>query len=238
MGLGTATCERAMKAGLGIALLGSLLPGAASAQQSAMADEQAEERRPALELSGSIGVLTPLSSLTSTDIVGADTSVVARTDLSTTVAFLAALDYYFANGLGIGVSAAYAKPDATAQVVDTTAVPPAFIRLGDASYWAVSGNIMYRPHLTGPTALVVPYAAIGAGIRSLSFSQDGTLSLSNSTDLMGTAALGALVDLATAVALRGELRYNLSSYKSPLTGNSTLQNDIVVSVGATFKLIR
>ena len=203
-----------------------------------MADDEPEKRRPALELSGSIGVLTPLSSLTSSDIVGADTSVVARTDLSTTVAFLAALDYYFANGLGIGVSATYAKPDVTAQVVDTTAVPPAFANLGDASYWAIAGNVMYRPHLTGPTALVVPYGAIGAGVRSLSFSQDGTLSLSNSTDFMATAALGALVDLATAVALRGELRYNLSSYKSPLTGSSRSQNDIVISVGATFKLIR
>lgn len=239
MGLGRTAGIRAAKAGLCMALFGWLLPaGTASAQDMAMADEQPEERRSALDLSGAIGVLAPLSSLTSFNIEGADTSVVARTDLSTTVAFLAELDYYFPNGLGIGVSATYAKPDVTAQVVDTTAVPPAFVTLGDANYWAISGNLMYRPHLTGPRAIVVPYGAIGAGVRSLSFSQSGTLALSNSTDFMGTAALGAIVDLATWLGLRGELRYNLSSYKSALTGNSKLQNDIVLSVGLTAKLIQ
>ena len=238
MGLGKAAGVRAVKAGLGMALVGALLaPGVASAQESSIAEEQPEERRGSLELSGSLGVLTPLSSLASLDVQAVDTAVVVRSDLSTTVAFVAELDYFFPNGLGIGVQGVYAGPDVTAQVVDTTAVPPAFVDLGTANYWAVSGNIMYRPHLTGPAALVTPYGAIGVGVRSLSFSQNGTLGLANSTDFMGTAALGAIVDLADWIGLRGELRYNLSSYKSPLTGGSNLQNDIIVSVGATAKLI-
>jgi len=236
MGLGKAAGVRAAKVGLCLALLGGLLPGMASAQERSMTDEQPEERKGSLELSGSIGLLTPLSSLASTDVQAVDTAVVVRTDLSTTVAFVAELDYFFPNGLGIGVQGAYAGPDVTAQVVDTTAVPPAFVNLGTANYWAISGNVMYRPHLTGPAAMVVPYGAIGAGVRSLSFSQNGTLGLANSTDFMGTAALGAVVDLADWIGLRGELRYNLSSYKSPLTGDSKMQNDIVVSVGATARL--
>ncbi len=238
MGLGKAVGVRAVKAGLCLALLGGLLPGMASAQESAQTAEPPVERRASLELSGSIGLLTPLSSLASTDVQAVDTAIVVRTDLSTTVAFVAELDYFFPNGLGIGVQAAYAGPDVTAQQVDTTAVPPAFLSLGSADYWAVSGNVMYRPRLAGPAAQVVPYGAIGAGIRGLSFSQNGTLALANSTDFMGTAAIGAVVDLASWIGLRGELRYNLSSYKSALTGNSKLQNDIVVSVGATARLIQ
>ena len=237
MGLGKAAGVRAAKVGLCLALLGGLLPGMVSAQERSMTDEQPEERKGSLELSGSIGLLTPLSSLASTDVQAVDTAVVVRTDLSTTVAFVAELDYFFPNGLVIGVQGAYAGPDVTAQVVDTTAVPPAFVNLGTANYWAISGNVMYRPHLTGPAAMVVPYGAIGAGVRSLSFSQNGTLGLANSTDFMGTAAFGAVVGLADWIGLRGELRYNLSSYKSALTGGSKMQNNIVVSVGATAKLI-
>jgi hypothetical protein len=237
MGLGKAAGVRAAKAGLCLTLLGGLLPGAARAQESPGTDESPPARKASLELSGSIGLLTPLSSLASTDVQAVDTAIVVRTDLSSTVAFVAELDYFFPNGFGIGVQAAYSGPDVTAQVVDTTAVPPAFLSIGTADYWAVSGNVMYRPHLTGPASQVIPYGAIGAGIRSLSFSQNGTLELANSTDFMGTAALGAVVELATWIGLRGELRYNLSSYKSALTGDSNLQNDIVVSVGATAKLI-
>lgn len=237
MGLVSGVCVRNVRAGLWLGLAASLsLPVAAVGQEISLADEQPVEKSSSFDVSAMIGLLTPLSSLSSVDIVGIDTAVVARSDLSTTVSYGLELDYFLPSGLGFGVSGVYAHPDASAQVVDTTAVPPAVQNLGTADYWAISGNVLYRPVRSGPRTVVSPYGAIGAGVRILSFSQNGTAGLANTTDFMGTAAIGTLVTLADWIALRGELRYNLSPYKSGLTGDSNLQNDIIVGVGVTAHL--
>jgi hypothetical protein len=234
MGLASSVRSWSKRRGLWIALVATLvLPRWAAAQGDPLADEQPAERRSSFDVSAMIGILTPLSSLSSVDITGIDTTVVARSDLSATVAFVAELDYFLPGGFGVGVQGAYAHPDVSAQIVDTTAVPPGFQDLGTADFWTVSGNVMYRPAFSGPTAVVTPYGALGAGVRILSFSRDGTAGLSNTTDFLGTAALGALVELADWIDLRGEVRYNLSPYESGLTGDSKLQSDFVVGVGAT-----
>ena len=108
---------------------------------------------------------------------------------------------------------------------------PAPTDLGSTDYMTGLLNLTFRINSSGSASALEPYFTIGGGVRRTLV--DGTFDpeVANSTDPAATAALGIRVPAIAGLWFRGELRNIASRYKSPATGEMSLQNDILITVG-------
>lgn len=137
--------------------------------------------------------------------------------------------WWMTSGLGAGVQVLYAP--ATLNIVPTSFQGPIPTDLGNVRYLAATAEVRYRLVLHGPAGVLAPYAALGAGVRHLSFDPIASLDARDTTDPVGTVAVGTEAGLYGPVAMRIELRDYLSRYSSPTTGATRTQHDIVITFG-------
>ena len=142
--------------------------------------------------------------------------------------------YWFRSGFGIGLQGFWAPSQLNGFETNVEGTIPE--TLGSVQYFAFSANAMYRLNVGGPAATVQPYFALGAGLRYLDVDTNAGPEVEGAADPALTAGMGVFVPLAQAMALRVEFRDYMSTYKSPVTGDSKLQNDLLISIGFTYRL--
>lgn len=209
------------------------LPASAAAQAGGAAERRPHDRAdrgtaaaPTFEVSAGTGVLAPLARLSS------DPGAFA-TELSTSASVGAAATWWLTPSLGLEVAGRWAP--ARLNVLRTEFTGPIPDDLGDADYLAGTLEGVYRLRLSGAAAVVEPFLALGAGLRRLSFDPIAQLDVQDTTDLAGSAAVGAKTRLSEMLAIRLEVRDVVSSFDATSTGESTLQNDIFVTVGLSVR---
>lgn len=200
------------------------LPGRASAQ------EPEAERRGAFEVTGYVGVLTPLAKL-------ADQGDSISAEFSTKAAFSIELDYWLPSGFGIGIIGGYARPDLTLQIVDPDQAFPIPVELGATDYLLAVGTLMYRPNLRGAATVLVPYVGLGAGVVSLSYPViAGEIQIQDETRFAGTILAGGQIRVSDPVYVRLDLRDYVSQFNTEPFEKSKMQHDVTISVGVGVRL--
>jgi hypothetical protein len=228
---------------IGALLVAFALPAAATAQQSPLDGENvyppmADTR--GFEITGYLGVLTPLADLAS---AGDSLSLEFSTDL----AFGLGLEYWFASGLGIGVSGGYSQPEMTVQRVLPPVSPglPTLteeLNLGGTDYVYGVATLMHRPNLQGSWGLVRPYFLAGGGVvhsgSATGTNEDGDFSFTVESDTRpaGVIGVGGHILLGNSWFLRLEFRDYISSFSQDRFADSKLQNDLVSSIGVGLTL--
>ncbi len=173
------------------------------------------------ELLGSIGLLTPLANLTEDP---------ASFGVTVNVNVIYGLDaiYWTSRHFGVGATGWYAPAQLQARDLPQ-GIPE--ITLGDVQYAVGTLQAIYRFVGSGSQSPLEPYLAAGAGVRHLAVSEADP-ELATSTDPAGTVAGGVrLQGVVSKMMIRLELRDNFSMYESPTTGESRLQNDVVLTFG-------
>lgn len=180
-------------------------------------------RGPDVHLSG--GVLAPLSMLSTSDIS-------FSTEVSSSAAVSGGMTYWL-GALGVAARGAWAPAQLGLRPTGIGGAVPD--DLGEAEYLAGSVDVVYRLRLSGPASAVEPYVALGGGVRRLELDALARPEVRSSTDAMGTIAGGARVALWPPAALRFEVRDHVSRFDATETGDSKLQNDILVTVGLSVR---
>jgi len=144
--------------------------------------------------------------------------------------------YWFRSGFGIGVQGFWAPSRLNVFETNPETTPPSAKTFGDTQYFAFSANALYRLNVGGPAATVQPFFALGGGARYLKVEADAGPEVTSAWDPALTVAMGVFVPLARTFAVRAEFRDYLSSFKSPVTGDSKLQNDLLISIGFTYRI--
>lgn len=188
--------------------------------------QDADVQKPShVEVVGSVGFMTPLAKL-------ADSGDTIRAELSTKVAFTAEVDYWF-GAFGVGVVGGYSSPDMTIQLVPADSVGfPVSLQLGPTDYWMLTGNVMWRPLLSGSATIVKPYLGIGAGIVSISYPDaDEFPEIASETRFTGALFGGAHVALTKGWFVRLDVRDYISQFNTEPFDTSKMQHDLVTSIG-------
>lgn len=181
------------------------------------------------ELLGSIGALTPLAQLAESDETITGDTVTA--EFSTRIAFAAELDYWFGD-FGIGVVGGYSNPELTIQIA-----PPGDIgfsvplQLGSTDYFMLTGNLMWRPGLSGSAAIVRPYLGVGAGMVSITYPKSDDFTIEDETRFTGTLLAGAHIALSKGWFFRVDIRDYISQLNTEPFQESKMQHDLVTSIG-------
>lgn len=169
------------------------------------------------------GLLAPLNDLTS-DPGSFGTAVSVSPVVGADAAF------WFGKGrFGLGLQALFGPADLKAEPTEFQGAIPD--DLGKAHYLAGTASLLYRLQLPGARGRVEPYFGIGAGVRRLSVEAIAEPEVEDVTDPIGTLAAGTQVWFSHRLAIRFEVRDHLSDFESPTTGESRLQNDVMVTVG-------
>lgn len=184
-----------------------------------------EERRTGIELTVGAGALAPLARLTS--------DVLFETEVSATAALSGGVTYWLGDRFGLTAQGSWAPADLDVRVSQFTGPIPQ--GLGDADHVTATAGIVYRFASSGAGAMMEPYLSAGAGLRRLSVDPQASPDVENATDPVATVAGGVYTPVWRDFALRVEIRDVISSYESPLTGESRLQNDILVTVGGVVR---
>jgi len=190
--------------------------------EAQIATEDAASSGSAVEFFAVAGVLQPLANLTTNP-----TSF--GTQISPSLTYGGELTFWSSDLLGIGIMGAYAPAGMSAFTTQLSS--PAPTDLGSTDYMAGLLNLTFRINSSGSASALEPYFTIGGGVRRILV--DGTFDpeVTSSTDPAATAALGIRVPAIAGLWFRGELRNIASRYKSPVTGEMSLQNDILITVG-------
>jgi hypothetical protein len=208
---------------LAAALAVALVPARAFAQDASTPGSR-------IELTGYIGALAPLARL-------ADQGDSLRAELSTKVTFGGEFNYWFPSGLGVGVMGLYSNPDLTVQRTnpDDTGFPET-IKIGASDYWALMGTLGWRPRLTGSAAVLLPYIALGGGVRHLSTPTDQGFVVDTGDRAIGVLAGGGQLMLSPRWHLRLDIRDFVYKFDAEPFSESKLQNDLQVMVGIGARL--
>ena len=190
--------------------------------EAQMVTEDAASSGSTIEFFAVTGVLQPLANFTTNP-----TSF--GTQISPSLTYGGELTFWSSDLLGIGIMGAYAPADMSAFTTQLSS--PAPTDLGSTDYMAGLLNLTFRINSSGSASALEPYFTIGGGVRRILV--DGTFDpeVTSSTDPAATAALGIRVPAIAGLWFRGELRNIASRYKSPATGEMSLQNDILITVG-------
>jgi hypothetical protein len=178
------------------------------------------------EVSVSGAALTPLALLT-------ETPGTFGTEISTGLGVTGTAGYWLGGGFGVVAQGGWIPAELDLQQAEFTGPIPD--QLGDADYLVGTLNLVYRLTLPGPAAAVEPFFGIGGGVRDLDVDPQASPDVEDATDLAGTITAGAYARLWAGGHLRLAVRDVVTSYRSPLSGESRLQNDILVSVGLSFR---
>ena len=177
------------------------------------------------EISVSGGVLAPLSLLSTSDIS-------FSTEVSSSAAVAGGVTWWL-GAVGLAARGAWAPARLSLRPTGIGGAVPD--DLGDADYLAGTVDLVYRLRPPGAAAMVEPFLAVGGGVRRLELDAVASPEVRSSTDPVGTVAAGARVDLWLPVALRFEVRDHLSRFDATETGDSKLQNDILITVGLSVR---
>lgn len=177
------------------------------------------------EVAVSASVLTPLAELTS--------DVAFATEVSTAVGASGTVAWWFGRELGLTVQGVWAPAELNVRPSEFTGPIPT--DLGDADYLAGTGAVTYRIPTSGALASVEPFLGLGGGVRHLSLDPVASPDAEDATDPVGTALAGVTTRVWPSLAVRLEIRDLVSSYESPLDGETRLQNDVLVSVGVSLR---
>lgn len=177
------------------------------------------------ELSFSASVLTPLAELTS--------DVAFATEVSTAVGASGTVTWWFGRELGLVAQGLWAPAELHVRPSEFTGPIPT--DLGDAEYLAGTAALAYRIPTSGALAGVEPFFGLGGGARHLSLDPVASPDAEDATDPAGTALAGVTTQVSPTLSLRLEIRDLVSSYESPLDGETRLQNDVLVSVGVSLR---
>ncbi len=211
------------------ALLLGLLSVANVSAGSAQATDPPEEPfpSPTAVITGYFGILAPLANLT-------EDAESFGTKVSLSVTFGGEVAYFLPSGLGFGVQGLFAPADLAVEATDFPGAIPA--EIGDANWFVLSGNLMYRLDLKGPAGVVEPFVVVGAGIRRLGLEAIASDQATTSTDFAGNFGAGAFVFVSKSIAFRVEARDYISSFTSEVSGTSRVQHDVVILTGISFAL--
>jgi outer membrane protein W len=187
----------------------------------------AQQAGSGLELTGHVGAILPLAEL-------ANQGDTIKAELSTKPVFGASLDYWFGESWGVGFTAGITRPNLIVSTVDPVSGFPATDDLGTVDYVHAEGTLLYRPQLPGAAAVLLPYFGVGAGIRSLSFSEDA--GVADTDDVVLILNAGGHARLSDRVHLRIDVRDLISSFDAAEFEDSKRQHDVLLSVGLGVKL--
>jgi hypothetical protein len=214
-----------MRSSGGCFALGALLIAATAVfPQSAAAQGVEEEKTGGLELTGYIGLITPLARL-------ADQGDTVTAELSTKVSFAAELDYWLESGLGFSAYGFYSRPELTVQIFESDVGFPTPLQLGATNYLAATANVMYRPNLGGAAAVLLPYFGLGAGVVSVGYPDVGDVVIQDESRFAGSIFGGAHIRFSGRWFVRLDLRNFTSKFDTEPFESSKLQNDFTSSVG-------
>lgn len=177
------------------------------------------------ELSVSAAVFAPLAELTS--------SAIFATELSTAIGAAGTASWWFGRELGLALQGVWAPAELNARPSEFTGPIPT--GLGDAEYMAGTAALTYRPATDGSLGVVEPFVGLGAGLRRLSVEPVASPDVEDATDPVGTVLAGVATRVWPSLAVRLELRDLVSAYESPLDDERRVQNDLLVSVGVSFR---
>jgi outer membrane beta-barrel protein len=221
--------------GLGIFLSQAVTPGDALAQESGTWTENANpaddlgQRGSGFEVTGYLGVLTPLSTL-------ANQGDTLKAELTTSLSYSLGLDYWFSSGFGIGAFGGYTQPELTIFQLEEVGAFPNELKLGNVDYFYGVLTAMYRPNFSGNKAILRPYFLLGGGIKSLGSSAldlgDGeTFSVESSTKPVLAFGAGAHLILSDSWFLRLDVRDLVSQFDPEPFEDAKIQNDLFTSIG-------
>ena len=203
------------------ALMAFAIPSAATAQS---ADE--EPSATGFELTGYIGALLPLAKL-------AESGDSLTAEFSTKVAYGLGLDYWFGN-FGIQLQGNYSNPSLTLQIIEDAGSFPISVQLGDTDVWMAAANVLWRPQLTGPAAVVRPYFGAGPAVVKVMYPKDGEFNIQDETRLAISVVGGAQVELSKGWFVRLDVRDYISKLDTEPFANTKTQNDLVTSIGVGY----
>lgn len=208
-----------------------LAPGAAFGQDPARELGDRRENIPLeragtegrFDLHGFVSWLAPVSDLTN------DPEAFA-TIVNPSVGFGLDGNYWIPNSqFGIGLQGVYTRTELDVRETDFQGTIPD--DLGNVDYFNANATFIYRVPVSGPASAVQPFFAAGGGVRYLGVEEIASPDVESSWDPMGTLAGGILVRITGGLDIRSDLRYFISRYKSPSTGESKIQNDFLIVVG-------
>lgn len=169
------------------------------------------------DLMASVGLLTPIADLTENpDTYG--------TSMKVSVAFSADGTAWLSRRFGIVAMGLYAAPDLQPRKLLPGEEAP---ELGGATYIAGTVSGVYRFIGEGSRSAIEPYLLFGAGVRHLKVDDEAGPELETSTNPVVTLGGGIRFEGISGLLMRVEAREIGSFYKSPATGNSRLQNDVL-----------
>lgn len=213
----------------GLAAAGLLGFASAAAAQAPMGDEGDDGLPPARAAVGIFaGSLSPLNDLT-------EDPASFGTFVSVAPALGAELTLWPRGGrIGVELQGVFAPGELKLRATEFQGAVPD--DLGNSYYWAGSATVLYRLRPAGVRGRVEPYFGIGAGLRHLAVEAIASPEVEDATDPLATVAAGTDVWFSRGLAIRFEVRDHLLSFESPTAGDSKLQNDVLVTVGATVRL--
>lgn len=176
-----------------------------------------------LELVGAIALMTPLGNLT-------EDAATFGTTINVNLAYGLEAVMWASNRWGFGASGWYSPAKLQARDLPDGIFE---VDLGDAKYAVGTLQAIYRFRGEGSRNPLEPYFALGGGVRHIDVDEDlANPEVVDSTDPAGTIAGGIrLQGLLSKMMIRIEIRDNFSIYESPTTGESRLQNDVLLSFG-------
>ncbi|MDH3297907.1 MAG: hypothetical protein OEM96_06485 [Gemmatimonadota bacterium] len=182
----------------------------------------AQQSETGLELTGYVGAVLPLSQL-------ADQGDTIKAELTTRPVFGARLDYWFGGSWGVGFTAGIARPNLVVSTVDPVTGFPISNDLGSVDFLHAEGTLLFRPQLRGAASIMLPYFGVGAGIRSLGFS-DGA-GVADADDVVFILNAGGHVRLGDRTYLRLDVRDLISSFDDAAFDASKMQHEVLLNVG-------
>lgn len=206
----------------GVAVATILMVFAVAERASAQSPED-EGSADGLELTAYIGGFTPLSKL-------ADSGDSLRAEFSTKVAFGLGLEYWFGS-FGIGVNGNYSNPNLTLQIVDEDVGFPTSLDLGSADVMMAAANLLWRPQLSGSTAIVRPYFGAGPGVVKVKYASEEDFGIEDETRFAISLVGGAQVDFGKSWFVRLDLRDYVSKFDTEPIPDSKTQHDFITSIG-------
>lgn len=182
----------------------------------------AQEEPERLEVMAVGGAVAPLAQLTS------DPETFA-TEVSTSLAYGGAVGYWVTPALGAGAHVLRAPAELNVEPTEFVGAVPN--DLGSADYLTAVAGLTYRLRLSGPAAIIQPYASLGGGLRRLEFDPIAERDVEDATDPVASAAAGVYIQFYGGSWLRLELRDYLSRFDSGVGAEARTQHEIAVTVG-------